>query len=107
MTAVDYLQANRRRAAIMQEVARLMRDVDVVMFTTLTLDSRTSLNPVMSLTGHPSVAVPNGFAAERLPDRRIMFSGHLYREGELMALARAFQDQNRQYEKLPPLFAAG
>ena len=36
-----------------------------------------------------------------------MFSGHLYREGELMALARAFQDQNRQYEKLPPLFAAG
>jgi len=35
-----------------------------------------------------------------------MFSGQLYREGELMALARAFQDQNRQYEKLPPLFAA-
>ena len=104
VTAVDYLQANRRRAAIMQEVARLMRDVDVVMFTTLTLDSRTSLNPVMSLTGHPSVAVPNGFAPNGSP-AGIMFSGHLYREGELMALARAFQDQNRQYEKLPPLFA--
>jgi hypothetical protein len=25
-----------------------------------TLDSRTSLNPMMSLTGYPSVAVPNG-----------------------------------------------
>jgi len=105
VTAVDYLQANRRRAAIMQEVARLVREVDVVMFTTLTLDSRTSLNPVMSLTGHPSVAVPNGFAPNGSP-AGIMFSGHLYREGELMALARAFQDQNRQYEKLPPLFAA-
>src|SRR5262249_4615391 len=40
VTAVDYLQANRRRAAIMQDVARRMRDVDVVMFTSLTLDSR-------------------------------------------------------------------
>ena len=104
VTAVDYLQANRRRAVIMQEVARLMRDVDAVMFTTLTLDSRTSLNPVMSLTGHPSVAVPNGFASHGSPTG-IMFSGHLYREGELMALAKAFQDQNRQFEKLPPLFA--
>jgi Asp-tRNA(Asn)/Glu-tRNA(Gln) amidotransferase A subunit family amidase len=104
VTAVDYLQANRRRAAIMQEVARLIRGVDVVMFTTLTLDSRTSLNPVMSLTGHPSVAVPNGFTAGGSP-AGVMFSGHLYREGDLMALAKAFQDQNRQYEKLPPLFA--
>jgi Asp-tRNA(Asn)/Glu-tRNA(Gln) amidotransferase A subunit family amidase len=105
VTAVDYLQANRRRAAIMQAVARHMRDVDVVMFTTLTLDSRTSLNPVMSLTGHPSVAVPNGFAANGSP-AGVMFSGQLYREGELMALAKAFQDRNRQYEQLPPLFAA-
>jgi Asp-tRNA(Asn)/Glu-tRNA(Gln) amidotransferase A subunit family amidase len=103
ITAVDYLQANRRRAAIMQEVARRIRDVDAVMFTTLTLDSRTSLNPVMSLTGHPSVAVPNGFGANGSPTG-VMFSGHLYREGDVMALAKAFQDQNRQYEKLPPLF---
>jgi Asp-tRNA(Asn)/Glu-tRNA(Gln) amidotransferase A subunit family amidase len=104
VTAVDYLQANRRRASIMQEVARLIRDVDVVMFTRLTLDSSTSLNPVMSLTGHPSVAVPNGFEPDGSPTG-VMFSGHLYREGELMALAKAFQDQNRQYEKQPPLFA--
>jgi Asp-tRNA(Asn)/Glu-tRNA(Gln) amidotransferase A subunit family amidase len=51
------------------------------------------------------VAVPNGFEANGSP-AGVMFSGQLYREGELMALARAFQDQNRQYEKLPPLFAA-
>jgi len=54
VTAVDYLQANRRRLAIMAEVARVMTTVDAVLFTTLTLDSATSLNPVMSLTGHPS-----------------------------------------------------
>ena len=104
VTAVDYLQANRRRAVIMQNVARAMRDVDAVMFTSLTLDSRTSLNPVMSLTGHPSVAVPNGFTAAGAPTG-VMFSGHLYREGELMALAKAYQDSTGDRDKQPPLFA--
>ena len=52
-TAVDYLQANRRRLEIMRTVADVMRDVDALVFTALTLDSRTSLNPVLSLTGHP------------------------------------------------------
>jgi len=105
VTAVDYLQANRRRTAIMQAVARAMNDVDAVMFTSLTLDSRTSLNPVMSLTGHPSVAVPNGFTAAGSPTG-VMFSGHLYREGELMALAKAYQDSTGDRDKQPPLFAA-
>jgi len=102
-TAVDYLQANRRRSAIMQEVARAMRDVDAVMFTSLTLDSATSLNPVMSLTGHPSIAVPNGFASTGSPTG-VMFSGHLYQEGALLALAAAYEravGPRRQ----PPRFA--
>lgn len=105
VTAVDYLQANRRRAVIMREVARAMSDVNAVMFTTLTLDSRTSLNPVMSLTGHPSIAVPNGFRANGTPTG-VMFSGHLYREGDLIALARAYQDLTDQATRQPPLFAA-
>jgi Asp-tRNA(Asn)/Glu-tRNA(Gln) amidotransferase A subunit family amidase len=103
-TAVDYLQANRRRTAIMQEVARVMRTVDAVMFTTLTLDSRTSLNPVMSLTGHPSVAVPNGFRANGTPTG-VMFSGQLYAEGDLIALAKAFQDLTENVSRQPPQFA--
>jgi len=57
-TAVDYLQANRRRTVIMQEVASALRAVDALMFTSLTLDSATSLNPVMSLTGHPRLPCP-------------------------------------------------
>lgn len=104
VTAVDYLQANRRRAVIMQEVARAMSAVDAVMFTTLTLDSRTSLNPVMSLTGHPSIAVPNGLKSNGSP-AGVMFSGHLYREGDLVALAKAWQDQSANRVQHPPLFA--
>jgi Asp-tRNA(Asn)/Glu-tRNA(Gln) amidotransferase A subunit family amidase len=103
VTAVDYLQANRRRAVIMQEVARAMHDVDAVMFTTLTLNSATSLNPVMSLTGHPSIAVPNGFRANGTPTG-VMFSGHLYREGEIIALAKAWQDRSENVGRRPPGF---
>jgi Asp-tRNA(Asn)/Glu-tRNA(Gln) amidotransferase A subunit family amidase len=103
VTAVDYLQANRRRAVIMQEVARAIADVDAVMFTSLSLDSRTSLNPVMSLTGHPSIAVPNGLKSNGAP-AGVMFSGHLYREGEVIALAKAWQDAAEPIGP-PPLFA--
>jgi len=103
VTAVDYLQANRRRAVIMQAVAQAMSGVDAVIFTTLTLDSRTSLNPVMSLTGHPSIAVPNGFRSNRSP-AGVMFSGHLYREGDLVALAKAWQDTSTGSAQHPPLF---
>lgn len=104
VTAVDYLQANRRRAAIMQEVGRAMDAVDAVMFTSLTLDSRTSLNPVMSLTGHPSIAVPNGIKSNGSP-AGVMFSGHLYREGDLIALAKAWQERSAAGVQHPPLFA--
>ena len=102
-TAVDYLQANRRRTVIMQEVARALSSVAAVMFTSLTLDSATSLNPVMSLTGHPSIAVPNGFAATGSPTA-VMFSGQLYQEGALLALAAAYERAVGP-RRAPPLFA--
>jgi Asp-tRNA(Asn)/Glu-tRNA(Gln) amidotransferase A subunit family amidase len=85
----------------MQEVARRLSQVDAVMFTALTLSSVSSLNPVLSLTGHPSIAVPNGFAADGTPTA-VMFSGQLYHEGPLMALAKAYEEQGRHYLKQPP-----
>ena len=103
-TAVDYLQANRRRLAIMQEVARVMQQVDVVCFTSLTLSSTTSLNPVMSLTGHPSIAVPSGFNATGTPTG-VMFSGRLYHEGDLVAFAAAFEGVTGSRGAVPPRFA--
>lgn len=103
ITAVDYLQANRRRCEIMQEVARVLSQVDVMLFTSLSLDSRTSINPVMSLTGHPSIAVPSGFPANRSPTG-VMFSGHLYRDGELLSFARAFERVGSPSNRRPPGF---
>jgi Asp-tRNA(Asn)/Glu-tRNA(Gln) amidotransferase A subunit family amidase len=103
ITAVDYLQANRRRTIIMQDVARVLANVDAVVFTALSLDSRTSINPVMSLTGHPSIAVPSGFLSGGSPTG-VMFSGHLYRDGELLALARAFENAASPRDRQPPEF---
>lgn len=106
VTAVDYLQANRRRALIMGEVARAMAPVDAVLFTALTLDSRTSLNPVLSLTGHPSIAVPSGFTDQGTPTG-VIFAGHLYRDGDIVSLARAFQEATPTTGAVPPAFAPG
>ena len=86
------------------DVARAIAGVDAVMFTTLTLDSTTSLNPVMSLTGHPSIAVPNGFTAAGSPTG-VMFSGQLYQEGPLLALAAAYERAVGPRPH-PPLFVA-
>jgi Asp-tRNA(Asn)/Glu-tRNA(Gln) amidotransferase A subunit family amidase len=102
-TAVDYLQANRRRTVIMQEVASAMRAVDALMFTALSLSSATSLNPVMSLTGHPSIAVPSGLASTGSPTG-VMFSGHLYQEGALLTLAAAYERAQGGAPLLPPRF---
>jgi Asp-tRNA(Asn)/Glu-tRNA(Gln) amidotransferase A subunit family amidase len=103
---VDYLQANRRRTLIMQEVAKTLSAVDALMFTSLSLDSTTSLNPVMSLTGHPSIAVPNGFASTGSPTG-VMFSGHLYQEGALLTLAASYERARGGAPLIPPRFNGG
>ena len=103
ITAVDYLQANRRRTAIMQATAQALSAVDVVLFTSLTLDSTTSINPVMSLTGNPSVSVPSGFLASGAPSG-VMFSGHIYRDGELLAFAKAFERAASPRNRVPAAF---
>jgi Asp-tRNA(Asn)/Glu-tRNA(Gln) amidotransferase A subunit family amidase len=103
ITAVDYLQANRRRTIIMQDVARALASVDVILFTALSLDSRTSINPVMSLTGHPSIALPTGFLPSGSPTG-VMLSGQLYQDGELLAFAHAFERAASPVNRTPPGF---
>jgi Asp-tRNA(Asn)/Glu-tRNA(Gln) amidotransferase A subunit family amidase len=99
--AVEYLQANRLRFRLMQEVARALSEVDVVVTTRPTLDPKTSVNPIVSLTGHPAVAVPNGFTAKGTPTGMV-FVGRLYREGEMLLLAKAYQERTRFYLRTPP-----
>lgn len=94
--AVEYLQANRIRMLLMEQVAKVMSDLDVI------LAPYDAINPLTSSTGNPVVAVPSGFRSNGTPTA-ITFVGQIYREGELLAVARAYQNASGLLDKHPAL----
>jgi Asp-tRNA(Asn)/Glu-tRNA(Gln) amidotransferase A subunit family amidase len=96
--AVEYIQANRIRYLIIQDMAKL--DVDLYVAPSFGGDNLLLTN----LTGHPCVVLPNGFDEEGDPVS-ISFIGGLYDEAKLLAVAKAYQDATDFHEKHPPLFA--
>lgn len=95
--AVEYIQANRIRYRIMQDMERL--DVDVYVAPSFGGNNLLLTN----LTGHPCVVVPNGFDGEGSPVS-ISFIGKLFDEARLIAVARVYQDATDFDERHPPLF---
>jgi Asp-tRNA(Asn)/Glu-tRNA(Gln) amidotransferase A subunit family amidase len=83
--AVEYLRANRIRSKLMEQMAKLMEQVDCyVGGNDLT---------ITNFTGHPTVVVPNGIR-ERNGSQEpttITFTGQLYGETELLQLALAYE----------------
>lgn len=94
--AVEYIQANRLRHKIIQEMAEL--DVDVYVAPSFGGDNLLLTN----LTGHPCVVLPNGFNEEGKPVS-ISFIGRLYDEATLLAVAKAYQDATDFHENHPAL----
>ncbi len=84
--AVDYINANRARTMYMRQFSEAMRDIDV--FVTPT--SRGGVVGATNLTGHPQVAVPNGFSDENTP-YSVSFVGGLYKDADALLLAHAYQ----------------
>lgn len=102
---VEYLQANRARQRLMEETHQALREVDVVLAPHgLWWHPRRSLNPLTSLTGHPVVAVPTGLRSNGQP-LGVTLAGHLYREGELLAVAQRILDLTGFQKERPPLFS--
>lgn len=100
LPAHEYVQTNRQRMLLMQGMARLFEDVDVLVapFAGSPQQSATSL------TGHPSVALQNGFDGAGRPTG-IQFIGQLYGEAEALTLARHYQLQTDWHRRHPPAFA--
>jgi Asp-tRNA(Asn)/Glu-tRNA(Gln) amidotransferase A subunit family amidase len=94
--AVEYLQANRIRMLLMEQVAKVMADLDVI------VAPYQSINPLFSSTGHPAVAVPSGFDAKGMPTG-IAFVGQIYKEAELLAVAKTYQAASGFMGKHPNL----
>jgi len=99
--AVEYLQANRHRRVLIEQMHELMQDVDVLISPTF--GNRQLL--ITNLTGHPVVAVSTGLDEENHPTSMTLV-GNLYDEGKIITLARAFQERTTFDELHPPDFVA-
>jgi len=105
--ASDYLDANRIRLLLMQDFARLMSEVDVYVVPFDYADY--TPNPVAdahtaaaNLAGLPSIAVPHGFDEKGHPTS-LTFVGRVFGETEMLALAKAYQDETGWHLKHPNL----
>ncbi len=107
LPAAEYINANRVRALLMQEMARVMSQVDVYLlpfdYADYTPNPVATLNSlVTNLTGHPCVALPHGFDEKGHPTS-LSFIGKLFGEAEMLALARAYQNATDWHLKHPNL----
>jgi Asp-tRNA(Asn)/Glu-tRNA(Gln) amidotransferase A subunit family amidase len=114
--AVEYIQASRARRLAMDAVARVFDTVDVIVAPT-----GSEQLVITNLTGHPALILPNGFRGEDAPKPpaedngdddniggpgtpvSLTFLGNLYREAELLAFARAYQEATGFHQKHPKL----
>jgi Asp-tRNA(Asn)/Glu-tRNA(Gln) amidotransferase A subunit family amidase len=96
--AVEYLRANRIRTLLMQEMEESMAGVDLYVGGNDLL--------LTNLTGHPTAVLPNGFRkrndGSELPDS-IKFTGRLYGETELLAVAHAYQQATGHHLRRPKI----
>ena len=95
--AVEYLRANRLRTLILREMEEVMAQVDLYVQGDDLL--------LTNLTGHPSVVLPDGFRKVgdvELP-LSVKFTGRLYGETELLAVAHAYQQATGHHLRRPPM----
>jgi len=95
--AVEYVQANRIRTLLIEEMARILKDIDV--YVTPSAGANLLLT---NLTGHPAVVVPCGFDDTGHP-LSISFIGNLFEEGKALRLAKAYQEATGWHLKHPDL----
>jgi len=90
--AVEYIQANRYRLRVMEQMDAAMSGLDLFVGANLLLTNR---------TGHPVISVPSGFF-EGSPTG-LQITGKLFGEPELLLLAHAFQARTDHHLKHPSL----
>jgi len=94
--AVEYINANRIRYLLIQQMEKLMKEVDLYIAPSWEGDNLLLTN----LTGNPCVVLPNGFSEDGTPTS-ITFIGRLFDEGRLIAFAKKYQDATDFNKKHP------
>jgi len=95
--AVEYLRANRVRTLLMKEMESVMEPIDAYVGGNDLV--------ITNFTGHPTVVIPDGFRQsgdDRVP-YSITFTGKLFGESTLLALAHAYQQETGVHLEHPNL----
>ncbi len=85
--AVEYIQANRHRQVLIEQMQELLKDFDVIISPTF--GNKQLL--ITNLTGHPVISIPTGLDDEKHPTSMTLV-GNLYDEASILLLAKAFQE---------------
>jgi Asp-tRNA(Asn)/Glu-tRNA(Gln) amidotransferase A subunit family amidase len=97
--AVEYINANRYRSQLCQQVYDFMKNYDVVIVPTYAGRQLSITN----LTGNPVVCMPMGFNKSGNPVS-ITLVGRLYDEASILQAAKAYQDKTDHNKKHPAKF---
>jgi Asp-tRNA(Asn)/Glu-tRNA(Gln) amidotransferase A subunit family amidase len=90
--AVEYIQANRYRLRVMEQVDAAMAVIDLFLGVN---------NPLTNRLGLPILSMPNGFAGPS--PTSLHMTGKVFGEPELFLLAHAFQSATDHHLKHPTL----
>ena len=96
--AVEYLQAQRIRYLLIQDVGRLFEKVDLVVAPSFAGKGLL----ISNLAGNPCVVLPDGFSKAGTPTS-ICFIGKLFGEANLLTVAKKYQDATEWNRKHPDL----
>jgi Asp-tRNA(Asn)/Glu-tRNA(Gln) amidotransferase A subunit family amidase len=95
--AVEYIRAARARTVMMRQFGDWFANYDA-----LVSPNTSACLSITNLTGHPQIVAPCGFPKEGPVG--LLFTGHLFAEGELVRWANGFQELTDWHRKAPPGF---
>jgi aspartyl-tRNA(Asn)/glutamyl-tRNA(Gln) amidotransferase subunit A len=115
ISAKDYLRAMRIRRQIAQAMDEWATPYDAIISPTLTVVATpidesfgtslrrraAPLTAAANLAGLPAITVPNGFGERGLPTA-LQFTGRVWTEQRLLAVANAYQERTDWHLRLPP-----
>jgi Asp-tRNA(Asn)/Glu-tRNA(Gln) amidotransferase A subunit family amidase len=96
--AVDYIRANRLRTLLVRDLEAKLAGIKAIVHPSFA----GSLLAMTNLSGHPTLVAPCGFGDDGKP-YSISFTGRLFGEGEVLALAMAWQRSTDYHLRHPKL----
>ena len=90
--AVEFIQANRYRMRVMEQMDEAFGDLDLFVGSNQLVTNR---------TGHPVISIPNGFSQGS--PTALHLTGKLFGEPEILLLAHAFQARTEFHLRHPTL----